>query len=235
MSRGYVYIISNPCIRYEYVENGRKAAVCPVKIGIAKDVEKRLGTLNTSLPENFVHHMSVAADDPKAVENVLHEYLRDYRIRTKDGEKTEFFRCSVEKAINEFKKVAKHMHLKEYHIRKMRLPGRSACRIKTNQKVEPAKMVSKQGERKIAAPFTFASANVPIGSEVEFVLGGQKAKVVGEKHIEFEGGKYSLSGLVKKLMPREKCTRSGAYQGPKYFTYKGQLLTERRSSSNALQ
>lgn len=42
---GYVYVLTNPCIQYAYVENGSTKVISPVKIGIAKDVEKRLGIL----------------------------------------------------------------------------------------------------------------------------------------------------------------------------------------------
>lgn len=237
MSKGYVYIISNPCIRYEYTDGKAKKTVCPVKIGIAKDVEHRLGTLNTSLPENFVHHMSVRADDPKAVENVLHEYLREYRILTKDGERTEFFKCTVEHAISEFRKVAKHMHLKEYHIRKTALKGRSASKIKTNLKskamiVQDADKKQKVAKRYMPAKaFTFSAANVPLGAKVVFIYGGQLAKVVDDKHVEYKGNIYSLSGLTKLLLPDNKRTQSDTYQGPAFFTYDGQKLTARISKS----
>lgn len=230
MSNGYVYIISNPCIRYEYTEGGTKKTVCPVKIGIAKDVELRLGTLNTSLPENFAHHMSVCADDPRAVENVLHEYLRDFRILTKDGEKTEFFTCTIDQAIEQLKKVAKHMHLKEYRINTKTLEGRSASKIKTNQKKVTKgrkKTNIKKSKTGIAAPFTFSAAHVPVGAKVKFVYGGKLAKVVDDKHVIYKGSTYSLSGLTKVLLPEDKRTPSNAYQGPKYFTYNGQLLTDR--------
>lgn len=140
MHPGYVYILTNPCIRYSYKENGKVITISPVKIGMAKDVEKRLGTLNTSLPENFEHHMSVFSNDPKAVENVVHRLLERYRIATKDGERTEFFRCTVEAAVRTLKQTAKDMHLKEYKIKKAKLVGRSSSKIKANS--------SRDGKRK---------------------------------------------------------------------------------------
>ena len=132
MTPGYVYVLTNPCIQYAYVENGSKKVISPVKIGIAKDVEKRLGTLNTSLPENFEHHMSVFANDPKAVENVVHRLLSQYRIVTKDVNRTEFFRCSVREAVETLKQTAKDMHLKEHKIEKWTLRGRASSNIKAN-------------------------------------------------------------------------------------------------------
>ena len=160
MTPGYVYVLTNPCIQYAYVENGSTKVVSPVKIGIAKDVEKRLGTLNTSLPENFVHHMSVFANDPKAVENVVHRLLSQYRIVTKDGNRTEFFRCSVKDAVETLKQTAKDMHLVEHKIEKWKLKGRASSNIKANARAEAdkkrvgAKDVA-QGSKQRASASTF--------------------------------------------------------------------------------
>lgn len=128
MAKGYVYILTNPSMReVDYIdEKGKKTKVLPVKIGIAKDLEKRLGTLNTSLPENFVHHLSMFCEDAKAAENVLHRYLSAYRMKTSVGGTTEFFACPVEVAIAELRQVQRHLHLKEYQLRKDRLKYRSA-------------------------------------------------------------------------------------------------------------
>ena len=141
MKPGYVYILTNPCIRYSYRENGVERSISPVKIGMTtRGLEDRLGALNTSLPENFVHHMSVYAQDPKAVENVVHRLLesKGYRIETQSGGSTEFFRCSVEEAVMVLRQTAKDMHLKEYKIRKEKLDGRSASNIKSNAKKRAA-------------------------------------------------------------------------------------------------
>lgn len=42
--------------------------------------------------------------------------------------------------------------------------------------------------------------------------------------------KYSLSGFTKKFIPNPN--HSGAYQGPKYFSYKGHLLVDIRKSND---
>ena len=44
-----------------------------------------------------------------------------------------------------------------------------------------------------------------------------------------EGGIYTTSGFCKKFMPPEKRNPKGAYQGPKYFTFKGEPLTDLRA------
>ena len=47
--------------------------------------------------------------------------------------------------------------------------------------------------------------------------------------IKFEGGTYTTTGFCKKFMPSEKRNSKDAYQGPKYFTFKGVLLTDLRT------
>lgn len=235
MSKGYVYILTNPCIQYTYKKDGEDITISPVKIGMAKDVEKRLGSLNTSLPENFVHHLSVFSNDSKALENIVHQLLKDYRIDTKHGDRTEFFRCTVEEAVSTLKKTAKYMHLKEYKIDKSKLIGRSSCKIKSNSKAaRDAKassckpLTTSCGKRKDA--FTFTDIGLSAGTKLQFIHGPQTVIIADAKRIVYDGATYSLSGFVRKFMPVEKQCASGAYQGPKYFTYKGKTLIELRDA-----
>lgn len=152
MAKGYVYILTNPCIHYTYTDvSGEKKTISPVKIGMAKNLEQRLGSLNTSLPENFVHHMSVGAEDAKALENVVHRILDRYRILTKNRERTEFFTCSIEEAKEALKQTAKDMHLKEYKIDKSKMVGRSAHGIKANAKARAIPVVKIAHEKKFSA------------------------------------------------------------------------------------
>ena len=44
-----------------------------------------------------------------------------------------------------------------------------------------------------------------------------------------EGEIYTTSGFCKKFMPDEKRNSKDAYQGPKYFTFKGELLIDLRA------
>lgn len=47
--------------------------------------------------------------------------------------------------------------------------------------------------------------------------------------IEFKDGIYTTSGFCKKFMPAENRTPTDAYQGPKFFTFNGELLTDLRA------
>lgn len=184
----YVYVLTNPCIQYSFKDGNEKKVISPVKIGKAKNLEKRIGTLNTSLPENFEHHMSVEANDAKAVENVVQEYLKEYRIYTKTGEKTEFFRCSAEVAIAALKKVARHMHLKEYKFKKDKLIGRSASKIQANA------LKSKK-------------------AEVKSVIATWKNKTQLAKLIARKGGNEGSYGHILQTLSRKRpCAKSSKWR-----------------------
>ena len=59
-----------------------------------------------------------------------------------------------------------------------------------------------------------------------------------EIKIEYDGRIYKLSPFVGTFMPEDKRNTSGAYQGAKYFSYKGRILDdirkEREAESNDL-
>jgi len=77
--------------------------------------------------------------------------------------------------------------------------------------------------------FKFSMVNIPIGSELTFVPTGVKVKVASDDQIEYEGRIYKLSPFVGTFMPEDKRNTSGAYQGAKFFTYRGRILDDLRT------
>ena len=245
MSKGYVYILTNPSLReVSCGEREVKEKVPPVKIGMTKDVPHRMGTLNTSTPQNFVDELIVELSSEKdalVLENMVHEKLEDFRIVNDDGA-TEFFNCTVALAKETVKRLAKKLHFPLTEFKKMNYRGRSSSKIKANLKAmqaasavkasekNPARVESPKGH---AAPFQFAmlaDAGIEIGSELEFIYGGQKVKVADLKNkIMFKGKEYTTTKFCKEFLPPEKRNPQNAYQGPKYFTYKGESLVALRA------
>lgn len=108
--------------------------------------------------------------------------------------------------------------------------GRSGANIRSNikkQETATAK-VEKPAHAQTgkAKAFSFAEVEIPNGAKLVFVPTGVTVTVVGDKKIEYKGAQYSLSGFCKVFMPK-KCT-SGAYQGPKFFSYNGKTLLDIR-------
>lgn len=76
--------------------------------------------------------------------------------------------------------------------------------------------------------FNFYNKGIKNGDKIIFIYDETiKAKVVGEREVEYEGQVYKLSPLVYKLMEqRGKLNKSGAYQGAKYFKFNEKILTD---------
>ena len=76
---------------------------------------------------------------------------------------------------------------------------------------------------------------IPIGAELTFVPANLKVRVASDDQIEYEGRIYKLSPFTGTFMPVEKRNTSGAYQGAKFFSYKGEILDSIRSRVEALE
>jgi hypothetical protein len=66
------------------------------------------------------------------------------------------------------------------------------------------------------------------GNIITFAPLGIQVKVNGKNKIEYEGRLWSLSAFTGTYLPIEKQNNSGAYQGPKYFTYNNKTLWDLR-------
>ena len=47
--------------------------------------------------------------------------------------------------------------------------------------------------------------------------------------IKYKGVEYTTTDFCKHFLPPEKRNSKDAYQGPKYFTFKGESLTDLRA------
>lgn len=233
---GYVYVVTNDCLKLVKAKGIFKGKlVKAVKIGNAKDFTSRLGSLNTAVYENFDFHLGIKTDDVVGLEGIIHTALQDYRIYTRDGDETEFFACPLNEVIARIKNLIVRGHkmdVEEY--RGGKVVGRSGAKIRANiKRHEAAKAkVEKSAHKNTgkAKAFSFAEVGMSNGTKLVFVPTGVEVTVVGDKKIEYKGAQYSLSGFCKDFMPHKNA--SGAYQGPKYFSYKGKSLLEIRNDSN---
>lgn len=105
--------------------------------------------------------------------------------------------------------------------------------------IKICKKYSESSQVKRSAPFKFKMVNISVGETVVFEPKNLICSVVNDNTISYNGVKYSLSGFCAEYMPDSMKNASRAYQGPKYFSYKGKLLVDLRNeaklkSSNAL-
>lgn len=237
---GYVYVVTNECLKLVEAKGAFKGRmVKAVKIGNAKDFTNRLGSLNTAVYEIFDLHLSIRTDNVIALEGAIQDVLQDYRIFTQEKNRTEFFACPIEEVIRRVKQHSKRGFIA--NIEKMveykggKRLGRSGVNIRSNiKKHETAKAKVEKPTRdgkERARAFSFAEVEIPAGAKLVFIPTGVEVSVVDDKKIEYKNTEYSLSGFCKVLMPHK--IPSGAYQGPKFFSYNGKTLLDIRKEREA--
>lgn len=87
---GYVYIVSSKAIKVnvdlQHPDKETGALCIPIKIGAAKDTDKRMGTLDSAVPIDFVLHMRIKSPSMYELESKCHKRLEKYQYPN-----TEFF------------------------------------------------------------------------------------------------------------------------------------------------
>lgn len=206
---GYVYILTNPSFREDWVKIGKSSR--PVDIR-SKELD------NTAVPLPFEIYATLQTVKYDVVEKKIHkaiDRLTDLRIR----QNREFFNIKPELALEIFKDEA------------MILDDAVITMYENNQPIVPKPNTPPQPTKPVLPHrprFKFSMVNIPIGAELVFVPTGYKVKVASDDQVEYEGRIYKLSPFVGTFMPIEKRITSGAYQGPKFFTYKGEILDDIR-------
>ena len=156
------------------------------------------------------------------VEKLVHktiDRLTDLRIR----QNREFFNVAPQVALDIFNDIA------------LTVDDAEVILYKDNQPIQKSEVGMPKGEphKKARPRFKFSMVNIPIGAILTFIPTGIKVKVAGDDQIEYEGRIYKLSPFVGTFMPIEKRNTSGAYQGPKYFSYNGKILDDLRTEIEA--
>ncbi len=212
MPKGIVYCLTNP----EMPEL--------VKIGLVGSNEqgalkRRMGELyNTSgVPVPFELHYAVLVEDEKQTETLLHQTFANHRV----SNRREFFRIAPER-------VVAAMKLTRGEEITLDLDGSAVQQSEEVQTsdIEALKR-SRERENKIRSIFRFSEVDILPGSELQFSRDpSMTAKVIDDRHIEFEGNVHKTSPAAKIVL--ERMGRSGNVAGPDYWMYQGETLTERR-------
>lgn len=217
---GFVYVLTNECLK-------PIDGVPVVKIGKTTNLATRLGNLNSAVYTNFKPILIIKTNACNYLEDRI---FNTHALAKTRKEGTEFFVCqkkivvkAIECIVRKFKRDGYTAEIERWN-RDVDL-GRSATVIKKNQELISTKnAVKKPTERAKPRtdPFSFDKVGIAKGEELVFDPTGIKVTVVDEKKIEYKGTTYSLSGFCKAFMPQKN--DSGAYTGPKYFSYNGTKL-----------
>lgn len=207
--KGYVYILTNPSFREDWVKIGKSNR--PVNIR-SKELD------NTAVPLPFEIFATIETVKYNEVEKLVHktiDRLTDLRIR----QNREFFNVAPQIALDIFKDIALAIDdavVVEYRDNKPVLPTSPA----------PHKDGTYRHQRR--ERFKFSMVDIKIGEVVHFAPTGIEVKVAGDDSVEHKGRIYKLSPFVGTFMPEDRRNTSGAYQGAKYFTYNGKILDNLR-------
>lgn len=212
MEQGYVYILTNPSFRADWVKIGKSSRPVDVR---SKELD------NTAVPLPFEIFATMQTRKYNEVEKLVHktiDRLTDLRIR----QNREFFNVAPQVALDIFNDIAQTIDdavITEYRDNKP-IPNGKICTEKKHEE--------EHTERR--SRFKFNMVGIRIGEYITFTPTNIKVKVASDDSVEYEGRIYKLSPFVGTFMPEEKRNASGAYQGAKYFTYNGKVLDDLRKS-----
>ena len=222
---GYVYILTNPSFREDWVKIGKSSR--PVNIR-SKELD------NTAVPLPFEIFATLQTAKYDKVEKLVHktiDRLTDLRIR----QNREFFNVAPQIALDIFRDIAQTIDdaiLTEYQnnqpVRQYSMADEDLA-SESNETEGNKRVGSTDTVKHTKKPrFKFSLVDIKIGEELLFIPSGIKVKVASDDSIEYQGRIYKLSPFVGTFLPEDKRNQSGAYQGALYFTYKGVRLTDLR-------
>lgn len=241
---GYVYILTNPSFREDWVKIGKSTR--PVNVR-SKELD------NTAVPLPFEIYATIETKKYAAVEKLVHktiDRLTNLRIRAK----REFFNVAPQVALDIFYDIAGTIDdakVTRYHNNEPIVEEPSPCPVApepqapkppspadpapalpteapTEAPAEPPAPAAEQDVRTKRARFRFSMVGIPVGELVTFVPTGVQAKVASDNSVEYQGRLYKLSRFAHDFMPPDKRNTSGAYQGSKYFSFEGKILEDLR-------
>lgn len=197
---GYVYILTNPSFREDWVKIGKSTRPVDVR---SKELD------NTAVPLPFEIFATMKTVKYNEVEKLVHktiDRLTDLRIR----QNREFFNKDIAQTIDDAV-VTVYQNNKPVNVE--RADGYEG----------------EEGKRTVKrSRFKFSMVGIKIGEIVVFEPTGTEVRVATDDSVEYEGRIYKLSPFVGTFMPEERRNTSGAYQGAKYFSYHGEILDDMR-------
>lgn len=210
---GYVYILTNPSFREDWVKIGKSAR--PVDIR-SKELD------NTAVPLPFEIFATIQTTKYNEVEKLVHktiDRLTDLRIR----QNREFFNVSPQIALDILRDIA------------TTIDDANVTLYQNNKPIEKKVVTPPINQEKKRSRFKFSMCDIKIGEQITFTPSNLTVTVATDDSIEFDGRIYKLSPFVGTFMPESMRNSSGAYQGARYFSYKGRILDDIRKERETKQ
>lgn len=222
-NKGFVYILTNPSFREDWVKIGKSSRPVDVR---SKELD------NTAVPLPFEIYATLKTEKYNQVEKQIHKQidrLTDLRIR----QNREFFNVAPDTALDIMRDYADLLDDAELAVYVNGQPVISKSKAEDKKIQEEEKECKKK--RTSSPAFKFHMIGLKIGDTIVFDELNLPVKVAADDKVEHEGRLYSLSAFVGNFIPEDKQNLSGAYQGPKYFSYQGKSLLQLRKEKEKEQ
>lgn len=214
-NKGYVYILTNPSFREDWVKIGKSAR--PVDIR-SKELD------NTAVPLPFEIYATLKTAKYDKVEKQIHKQidrLTDLRIR----QNREFFNIAPSVALDIMRDIADILDDCELSIY---VDGKP---VVSHSKDDDRRIDTENKEKVFKAskpPFKFHMIGLGVGDEIVFDALNLTVTIASDDKVEYDGRLWSLSAFTAEFLPADKQNTSGSYQGPKFFSYKNKTLNDWR-------
>ena len=214
-NQGYVYILTNPSFREDWVKIGKSSRPVDVR---SKELD------NTAVPLPFEIYATLKTAKYDKVEKQIHKQidrLTDLRIR----QNREFFNIAPSVALDIMRDIADLLEDAELAVYVEGKPVVSSSKDE-DKKINAANEDKKR--KKVKPAFKFHMVGLNVGDTIIFDATHLPVKIATDDKIEYEGRLWSLSAFTAEFLPEEMQNTSGTYQGPKYFSYGGKTMWQMR-------
>lgn len=213
--KGYVYILTNKSFRDDWVKIGKSSRPVDVR---SKELD------NTAVPLPFDIYATMQTVKYAEIERIIHKQidrLTDLRIR----QNREFFNVEPSQALDILLDLATAF---DDAVIMQYVDGKPVQIYPTLKNEKPQAIKTEKEHHPQRKPFEFSMIGLKDGDLITFPALNIQVKVNGKNKVEYEGRLWSLSAFCGTYLPERMQNNSGAYQGPKYFTYNGKSLWEIR-------
>lgn len=204
MEKGYVYVLTNPSFKEDWVKIGKSLREPEVR---GKEL------YNTAVPLPYEIYATLKTSKFNEAEKNIHRSI-DRISKLRIAANREFFNIPPEKAYEILCDIAELLDDAEVQL--------------YGDNIQIPKDLIKGVKKHSGERFDFYKKGLKNGDELKFVEDDNiVCFVAGPRQVLFEGELWYLSPLAREIYTRKnKQNKSGAYQGPLYFTFKGTKLTE---------
>lgn len=215
---GYVYLLVNPSFG-EWV-----------KIGTGNAAEETLQVANTMVPTPFTVVARMQTAKYQEVERLLLSTI-DMLSAGKAPNPT-FFKMPLQDVLNLFERIAPTIEDAQLTV------SENAQEIIEQMKAEQKPTRSRRGQKSAGSRdrktnFRFSMVGIKEGDKLVFEPTKETVVVKSDNTILYKDETYRLSGFCKKFMPKDQEISSGIYQGTKYFSFNGELLSKLRDEAES--